>query len=1118
MDNGAAGTSDFGLQTISVLGNNVFQAEVGGDNQDALSMPSDVDGLEYLITDAPAMAGGQTKLDNLLVPADPALVRTTLEQTYHDPVLLLHDALLESAAGDITFRNFVDAMDNGAAGTSDFGLQTISVLGNNVFQAEVGGDNQDALSMPSDVDGLEYLITDAPAMAGGQTKLDNLLVPADPALVRTTLEQTYHDPVLLLHDALLESAAGDITFRNFVDAMDNGAAGTSDFGLQTISVLGNNVFLAEVGGDNQDALSMPSDVDGLEYLITDAPAMAGGQTKLDNLLVPADPALVRTTLEQTYHDPVLLLHDALLESAAGDITFRNFVDAMDNGAAGTSDFGLQTISVLGNNVFLAEVGGDKQDALSMPSDVDGLEYLITDAPAMAGGQTKLDNLLVPADPALVRTTLEQTYHDPVLLLHDALLESAAGDITFRNFVDAMDNGAAGTSDFGLQTISVLGNNVFLAEVGGDKQDALSMPSDVDGLEYLITDAPAMAGGQTKLDNLLVPADPALVRTTLEQTYHDPVLLLHDALLESAAGDITFRNFVDAMDNGAAGTSDFGLQAISVLGNNVFQAEVGGDNQDALSMPSDVDGLEYLITDAPAMAGGQTKLDNLLVPADPALVRTTLEQTYHDPVLLLQDALLESAAGDITFRNFVDAMDNGAAGTSDFGLQTISVLGNNVFQAEVGGDNQDALSMPSDVDGLEYLITDAPAMAGGQTKLDNLLVPADPALVRTTLEQTYHDPVLLLHDALLESAAGDITFRNFVDAMDNGAAGTSDFGLTITAQRTRTGIRPFEIFLAEVGGDNQDNPPNVGFMNSDANGLEYLTVTTGSATVAGTLRIDVGVTTTKNISITVLESLSTSQADDFTLGSNGRLTTDGDGAGDAEGNVTLMIGDDIVFENGATIFAEGALVVQADDESSDNDDGGALITMTQTPPITIDYVGVLRGDGGVVIRGGNDDDVINLQANRLATGNNVSVTGYRADVNDSGNDRFLLAFSPDFLLTVNLLTIHGGNADDADHLTIDHSRDLGRRRVEAAYATDFDPADPGAPIDGENSDFFGLGTVAGFQVRNMEKYRLQAGSSGHDHILIPPRISLFPTRSTQAMRFSIWNRSSSSATKRRPSGN
>ena len=404
-------------------------------------MPSDVDGLEYLITDAPAMAGGQTKLDNLLVPADPALVRTTLEQTYHDPVLLLHNALLESAAGDITFRNFVDAMDNGAAGTSDFGLQTISVLGNNVFQAEVGGDNQDALSMPSDVDGLEYLITDAPAMTGGQTKLDNLLVPADPALVRTTLEQTYHDPVLLLHDALLESAAGDITFRNFVDAMDNGAAGTSDFGLQTISVLGNNVFQAEVGGDNQDALSMPSDVDGLEYLITDAPAMAGGQTKLDNLLVPADPALVRTTLEQTYHDPVLLLHDALLESAAGDITFRNFVDAMDNGAAGTSDFGLQTISVLGNNVFLAEVGGDNQDALSMPSDVDGLEYLITDAPAMAGGQTKLDNLLVPADPALVRTTLEQTYHDPVLLLQDALLESTAGDITFRNFVDAMDNGA-----------------------------------------------------------------------------------------------------------------------------------------------------------------------------------------------------------------------------------------------------------------------------------------------------------------------------------------------------------------------------------------------------------------------------------------------------------------------------------------------------------------------------------------------------------------------------------------------------------------------------------------------------------------------------------------------------
>ena len=1068
MDNGGAG-SDHGLTVNTPMGDNVFNAEVGGDNQDDPPntgfMDSDLDGLEYLITDDTGGTGGQTKFN----VADPMVaVTTTLDQTYNDAVLLLADTILTSTTGNITFNNFVDAMDNGGAG-SDHGLTVNTPMGDNVFNAEVGGDNQDDPPntgfMDSDLDGLEYLITDDTGGTGGQTKFN----VADPMVaVTTTLDQTYNDAVLLLADTILTSTTGNITFNNFVDAMDNGGAG-SDHGLTVNTPMGDNVFNAEVGGDNQDDPPntgfMDSDLDGLEYLITDDTGGTGGQTKFN----VADPMVaVTTTLDQTYNDAVLLLADTILTSTTGNITFNNFVDAMDNGGAG-SDHGLTVNTPMGDNVFNAEVGGDNQDDPPntgfMDSDLDGLEYLITDDTGGTGGQTKFN----VADPMVaVTTTLDQTYNDAVLLLADTILTSTTGNITFNNFVDAMDNGGAG-SDHGLTVNTPMGDNVFNAEVGGDNQDDPPntgfMDSDLDGLEYLITDDTGGTGGQTKFN----VADPMVaVTTTLDQTYNDAVLLLADTILTSTTGNITFNNFVDAMDNGGAG-SDHGLTVNTPMGDNVFNAEVGGDNQDDPPntgfMDSDLDGLEYLITDDTGGTGGQTKFN----VADPMVaVTTTLDQTYNDAVLLLADTILTSTTGNITFNNFVDAMDNGGAG-SDHGLTVNTPMGDNVFNAEVGGDNQDDPPntgfMDSDLDGLEYLITDDTGGTGGQTKFN----VADPMVaVTTTLDQTYNDAVLLLADTILTSTTGNITFNNFVDAMDNGGAG-SDHGLTVNTEETPVGM---EIFLAEVGGDNQDDPPNTGFMDSDENGLEYLIVVTGSVNTAAPLLIDVPITTTGDIDITVNETNSASTDENLTIGDEARLDTDGDGGFDVVGNVFLKAGDDIEFENSitfdtVTILAEQEIVIEGD--FGDQDDAGTTIDMS--PNMCSE--GYLIAGTGITIAGGNDDtDTIVLQAERLDTTGTVLVQGHPLLGGDGGGmDNFELYFMDGGLLSVGNMIIDGGGG--LDNLEVDHSKDTSRRVAEIQYDTIYAPFT--TIIDGSNSTFTqGYGTA--FSVLEIEDFTLTAGSA------------------------------------------
>jgi hypothetical protein len=693
--------------------------------------------------------GGQTKFNI----ADPLVAVTTAgNQIYNNPVLLLQDTILTSSTGSIFFNAAVDAADNVGAG-SDFGLTVNTPLGNNFISAELGGDNQDAFAMDSDEHGLEFLFTDATGGVSGQTQIN----VADPLVaVLTAGNQDYNDPVLLRQDTILTSSAGNIRFDNFVDAADNAAAGSANFGLTVNTPAGNNVFNAEVGGDNQDLLLMTSDVDGLEFLTTDATG-AGGQTELN---VAAPLVAVTTTNQQRYRDNVLLRADTTL--VASDMAADGNDNVIFEG----------TITAAADNAHFLVVNAN--DVTRFEGNVGSLgvqlESLTTDlAPFPASGTTEFGRLTSPPD-VTVFTTGDQLFNDNVLLRTDTDLIATRGNITFEGFIDAADNGNATTSSFGLSvnTPNTLatptkGNNFFNDEVGGNNVAG----SDPNGLKDLRTDITGIAG-QTKFN---FPAGPHTVLTTLDQQYLDAVLLMFDTVLTSTTGDIFFNNFVDAADDGLLLSSIIGLTVNTPAGDNEFNQEVGGDNQDALGMASDFDGLEFLITDNTGVAGGETRF-NIAAPTFVA-VKTAGPQLYQDDVLLeadttlLAESLLVPGADDVTFEKTVRSSIDGANGL------TINATDVTTFQGKVGDNAQR----------LEFLATNLP----GTTRIE-INTAVGEISINTLLDQTFNDPVIFDSptDLTLLCAGTDLNFNNTLGARDPNeenliieVGGQVDFDFSVT---------------------------------------------------------------------------------------------------------------------------------------------------------------------------------------------------------------------------------------------------------------------------------------------------------------------------------------------------
>ena len=623
-DNAAAGSA-FGLTVNTPVQNNFINAEIGGDNQDAFVMDSDEHGLEFLVTDATGV-GGQTQVD----VADPLVaVLTTGNQEYNDAVLLRRDTVLTSSGGNITFDNFVDALDNTVAGTADFGLTVNTPAGNNIFNFEVGGDNQDPLLGDSDVDGLEFLTTDATG-AGGQTEL-NVAAPLLIA-VTTTGQQRYRDNVLLRADTTL--VASDTAADGNDNVIFEGTVTGSADNAHALVVNANDVTRFE---GNVGSLGVQ-----LESLTTDlAPFVASGTTEFGRTAAPVD-VTVFTTGDQLFNDNVLLRADTDLIATRGNITFEGFIDAADNGNATTSSFGLSvntpnTLATPGKgfNFFNDEVGGNNVAG----SDPNGLKDLRTDITGVAG-QTRFN---FPAGPHTVLTTLDQQYQDPLLLLSDTVLTSTIGDIFFNNFVDAFNDGIVLSSIIGLTVNTPAGDNEFNAEVGGGN---LGLDSDLDGLEFLITDNTGVTGGETRL-NIAAPAFVA-VKTTNQQLYQDAVLLEADTILSAgntflpSASDVTFEQTVRSSIDGANSLT------INALDDTTFQGKVGDNSQR----------LEFLtISEPPFNSGGETIIE-ISTAVGEASINTALAQTYNEPVIINSpsDLTLLCAGTDVTFNNTLGAQN------------------------------------------------------------------------------------------------------------------------------------------------------------------------------------------------------------------------------------------------------------------------------------------------------------------------------------------------------------------------------------------------------------------------------------------------------------------------------
>ncbi|MEO1498426.1 MAG: hypothetical protein AAFV43_14880, partial [Planctomycetota bacterium] len=564
----------------------------------------------------------QTDLHQDIIAVDPAAMAVTGGDVVIDsPVLLTKSAAL--TANNVTFGSTIDSADNNDAATSDFGL-TVTLGGSLRFDGAVGT-APTLLDGTADEDGLRFLET---ADLNANDPVDEIVLGGGlPDTIVTTGDQTYAGPVVLADDTSITSSNGSVEFANTV-------TGPHDLAVLFFETL---TFDAEVR--IQGALAIDDYETGLPG------DRQAGQVKL--------PPAVAITIgnggiqtegaggSQVYNAPLLLRSDTSFDSTASTITFNGPVDSLNDGNEGTAAYGMTVRGASG--VFLGgEIGGGNQPVTGMQSDPDGVRA-VEFGSALSPVVFDVTNAGLDGELAAITTTEAQRYERPVILRQDTLLKSTDDGISFFASVDAENDNLDGASLHGL-TVEVADFLSVNAQIGGDNFDMLGIESDPDGLEFFtVRDA---SPGQLELN---VPAPLIAVQTTIDQTYDVAVLLLEDTILRSTAGSILFNSFVDSAENGVAGTSDRGLE-VQFAETVEVNAEVGGDNQDALDMPSDADGLQFFTTNEITPGEGQAKLNvtDAAVDGELVAIETTGDQDFNTATLLMQDTLLRSTEGSIIF--------------------------------------------------------------------------------------------------------------------------------------------------------------------------------------------------------------------------------------------------------------------------------------------------------------------------------------------------------------------------------------------------------------------------------------------------------------------------------------
>ena len=556
-----------------------------------------------------------------------------INQEFFGPVELGADVAL--TAQNVTFAQTVDS---DVEGPWDLTITT-SGGGRTWFQDDVGA------TAP-----LANLGTNA----DGQTDLDA-------AQIITIGDQTYGDPVVLTTHVELQAA--DVSFLQTVDSDTNGpwdlAVNTSGGGV--------TLFQGDVGG------TAP-----LRNLDTNA----DGQTDLNG-------AQVVTTANQTYGDPVVLTTDVTLQ--ATNVTFAQTVDS---DAVAARD--LIVITTGGGVTWFQGDVGVTAPLGNLETNDDGATWL-----GSAG------NLLMQ-----VVTVGQQTYNDAVVLQSHTELSgsdqaTSATNVTFGQAVDS--NGVA---PWNLTVITRRDGVTWFQGDVGVTAPLGNLETNDDGATWL-----GSAG------NLLMQ-----VVTVGQQTYNDAVVLQSHTELAGSdqatnATNVTFGQTVDS--NGVA---PWNLTVITRQGGvTAFRGNVGA------AAP-----LANLVTNL----DGQTDLNG-------ALVITTGDQTYGDPVVLTIGVTLQAA--NVTFEQTVDSDDIAPRNL------TVNTTGGGVtwFQGDVGV-TAPLGNLETNDDGATWL-----GSAG------NLLMQ-----VVTVGQQTYNDAVVLQSHTELSgsdqaTSATNVTFGQAVDS--NGVA-------------------------------------------------------------------------------------------------------------------------------------------------------------------------------------------------------------------------------------------------------------------------------------------------------------------------------------------------------------
>ena len=627
------------------------------------------------------------------VTINSANVTTTGGQTYNDPAAIgtsgTGNVETTLTGGSVTFNDTVDGM---AAATQDLlVISPATTFGDLVADDNVGGTTS-----------LRNLTTDA---AG--------ITTVNAASVTTSADQTYNDAVVLgtsgTGNNVTTLNANDIFFNSTLDA-DGVSASVED--LVANSSGGGTTRFGDAAADDNVGSIAP-----LGNITTNA----DGVTDINS-------ANVTTTADQTYNDAVIVgtsgTGNVVTTINANDTTFNSTVNAT---GAGVEDL-LVNSSAVGADTGVTTFGDGVGD------DNVGTVTALRNITTNAEGTTVVNS-------AAVTTTLDQTYHDSVILgtsgTGNVVTTFTGNNLTFNGTVDGA---AAGTQDLVANSTGG-GATTFGDGTGSDD-----------------------VGATTALQNITTNADGTTVlnatslTTTLDQTYNDPITVgtsgSGSALTTVNANDTTFNSTVDAAVAGVESLTVNSSTAGADTGFTTFGDAAGDDN----------------VGSGAALASLLTNVDGAVV-INSTIVTTTVSQTHNDAAFLGT-----SGTGNTTTTlNGVAVSFNSTTDAEVAGAQSLIVnaTGATTFGDGVGSDNVgvgDSAILVAGSGALAYLVTDENTgpLGPGTTVINSSVI--------TTLagsgDQTYNDAVILGSNSSVGGATttlngSDISFNSTVDATTAG---------------------------------------------------------------------------------------------------------------------------------------------------------------------------------------------------------------------------------------------------------------------------------------------------------------------------------------------------------------